>query len=40
MALGIMQGAEFKVTTDGADADDAAKAISNVIASQGIGKEK
>jgi phosphocarrier protein len=40
MALGIMQGAEFKVAVDGSDADEAAAAIDKVIQEQGIGKEK
>ncbi|GGL56013.1 phosphocarrier protein HPr [Sporolactobacillus putidus] len=40
MALGIMQGAEFTVTTEGSDADEAVAAIEKVITAQGIGKEK
>ncbi|MFT8871106.1 MAG: phosphocarrier protein HPr [Sporolactobacillus sp.] len=40
MALGIMQGAEFKVAAEGSDADDAVAAIEKVITAQGIGKEK
>ncbi|MFT8317424.1 MAG: phosphocarrier protein HPr [Sporolactobacillus sp.] len=40
MALGIMQGAEFIVSAEGSDADDAVAAIEKVITSQGIGKEK
>lgn len=40
MALGIMQGAEFKVTTEGTDADEAVSAIENVITAQSIGKAK
>ncbi|RYM06006.1 phosphocarrier protein HPr [Sporolactobacillus sp. THM7-7] len=40
MALGIMKDAEFKVTTEGADADEAATAIEKVIKDQGIGEAK
>lgn len=40
MALGIMQGAEFKIIADGSDAEDASAAIGKVIAAQGIGKEQ
>lgn len=39
MALGIMQGAEFKIIINGSDAEEASKAIGNVITGQGIGKE-
>lgn len=40
MALGIMQGAEFTISADGSDEDDAVAAIEKVITSQEIGKEK
>lgn len=40
MALGIMKGAEFSVSAEGADAEEAVVAIGNVISAQGIGQEK
>ncbi|MFT8364160.1 MAG: phosphocarrier protein HPr [Sporolactobacillus sp.] len=40
MALGIMKGAEFTVSAEGSDADEAVSAIAKVIGAQGIGQAK
>ncbi len=40
MSLGIANGAEFAIETEGSDAEAAMEAIANVIAEAKIGEEK
>ncbi|MFT4415222.1 phosphocarrier protein HPr [Fredinandcohnia humi] len=38
MSLGIGQGAEIKITTDGSDAEQALSALSDTIVKEGLGE--